>query len=159
MTKAVISVGSNLGNRKQNLDFAFSEIEKLVHSKVLAKSGIYETQAIGGPDQDSFLNAIVLLETEIRPLDLLKELQEIENACGRTREIKWGPRTLDLDIIDYENFTSNTNELQIPHPRAFERRFVIEPLMDIAPDWQLSNRALTELISDLSDQKVVRWQG
>ncbi len=159
MTKAVVAVGSNLGDRQQNLYFAFDEISKLPSTKILSKSSLYETQAIGGPEQGAFLNAAVLVETELHPNELLIKLQSIETARGRTREINWGPRTLDLDIIDVENFTSDTEELQIPHPRAVSRRFVIEPIIEIAPNWKFSERSVSEILNELSDQKVSKWEG
>ncbi len=158
MTKAVISIGSNLGDREQNLLFAFNQIEKLHQTATLAKSEIYETDPIGGPDQNSFLNAVALIDTQLAPIELLNELRKIENASGRTREIKWGPRTLDLDIIDYQNFTSITENLSIPHPRAASRRFVIEPLIDVAPDWKISGRPVSEILIELSDQNVKKWE-
>ncbi len=159
MTRAVISVGSNLGDRVQNLSFALNQIENLLATDILATSAIYQTAAIGGPEQDDFLNAVLLIETEMDAHQLLEQLQSIETACGRTREIKWGPRTLDLDIIDFENLVSSSEVLQIPHPRAVSRRFVVEPLFEIAPDWQLAGQPLSRLLEELSNQKVEKWVG
>lgn len=159
MTKAVISVGSNLGNRMENIDFAINKIQKLPATDILATSAIYQTAAIGGPEQQDFLNAVLLIDTEMDAHQLLEQLQFIETSCGRTREIKWGPRTLDLDIIDFENLVSNSVDLQIPHPRAVSRRFVVEPLFEIAPDWQLAGEPLSRLLEELSNQKVEKWEG
>ena len=158
MTKAIISIGSNLGDRLHYLELAFTQIEKLTQTQIIARSSIYETAAIGGPEQDAYLNAIVLVETGLEPLDLLTALQDIEMAAMRTRDVKWGPRTLDLDIVDYENFNSNTYELQIPHPRAKERRFVLEPLAEIDSDWNLSGQKVSNLLKNVSDQNVTKWE-
>jgi 2-amino-4-hydroxy-6-hydroxymethyldihydropteridine diphosphokinase len=158
MTKAVISIGSNLGDRLHYLEFAFTQIEKLSQTQTIARSSIYETTAIGGPEQDAYLNAIVLVETDLEPLVLLTALQDIETAAMRTRDVKWGPRTLDLDIVDYENFNSNTDELQIPHPRAKERRFVLEPLAEIDADWNLSEQKVSDLLKNVANQNVTKWK-
>ena len=158
MTKAIISIGSNLGDRLHYLEFAFTQIEKLSQTQTIARSSIYETAAIGGPEQDAYLNAIVLVETDLEPLDLLTSLHDIEMAAMRTRDVKWGPRTLDLDIVDYENFNSNTDELQIPHPRAKERRFVLEPLAEIDADWNLSEQKVSDLLKNVANQNVTKWK-
>lgn len=117
-----------------------------------AVSGLYETEPIGGPAQDPYLNAVVVLDSSMSPHDLLDSLQGIEMAHGRSREVRWGPRTLDLDVIAKEGGAVDTPELQIPHPRAAERLFVIEPLSDVWPDAMVGEgmtaAAARELVAD-----------
>jgi len=157
MTKAVISLGSNLGDREANIKFALNSIAEISDIQIVKTSSIYESEPVGGIDQASFLNAVVVVETNLNPNDLLENLQTIENLAGRTREIKWGPRTLDLDIIDIEGFVSNTEKLQVPHPRALERKFVLQPLAEIYPNWKLFSQDVKDLVHDVSDQVVNIW--
>jgi 2-amino-4-hydroxy-6-hydroxymethyldihydropteridine diphosphokinase len=97
-------------------------------------SGLYETEPVGGPAQESFLNAVVLLETDLPAQQLLAALQEIETAHGRVRTERWGPRTLDLDIVAVDEEPIVSPDLEVPHPRAAERRFVLEPLSQVWPE-------------------------
>ena len=159
MTKSLIGVGSNLGNRKDNIEFAFMQIKNIPRTKILSVSSLYETEAIGGPEQDAFLNAVALVETDLAACELLTELQSIETAAGRKREIKWGPRTLDLDIIDFEGFESASEELQIPHPRATSRRFVLEPLLEVSPGWHISGESVEKLLNHVQGQQVTKLDG
>lgn len=157
MTKAVISLGSNLGDREANIEFGLNSIDGFSDIQIVKTSSIYESEPVGGPDQTSFLNAVVVVETNLNPNELLDKLQTIENSAGRTREIKWGPRTLDLDIIDVEGFVSNTEKLKVPHPRALERKFVLQPLAEIFPDWKLYSRDVKDLLHEVSHQVVNIW--
>jgi 2-amino-4-hydroxy-6-hydroxymethyldihydropteridine diphosphokinase len=157
MTKAVLSLGSNQGDRIKNLDFAFENIGKISQTEILTKSKIFETDPIGGPEQESYLNAVVLVETSLVPQILLTALQDIENLAGRTRETKWGPRTLDIDIIDVEGFVSDSETLQVPHPRAKERRFVLQPMAEVSPQWLISGTSVLELLAQVTDQNVREW--
>ena len=127
--KAVLALGSNLGDSKAILIAAISEIEKI--SSVLAKSTFHLTKPVGGPEQADFLNAVIILETELRAQELLHKCHEIENKYGRTREIKWGPRTLDIDIISYGDELISTDDLTIPHPLAHLRSFVLAPWLEL----------------------------
>lgn len=158
MTKAVLSLGSNQGDRIKNLDIAFENIGKISQTEILAKSKIFETDPIGGPEQESYLNAVVLVETGLVPQILLTALQDIENLAGRTRETKWGPRTLDIDIIDVEGFASDSEQLQVPHPRAKERRFVLQPMAEVSPQWLISGSSVLELLAQVTDQNVREWK-
>ncbi len=106
--------------------------------KVQSVSPLYETAPLGGPKQGPFLNACALLETALLPEELLEKMQEIENALGRVREERWGPRLIDLDILTYEGSLINTPTLELPHPRLAERDFVLIPLFDIAPELFIS---------------------
>jgi 2-amino-4-hydroxy-6-hydroxymethyldihydropteridine diphosphokinase len=158
MTKAVLSLGSNQGHRIKNLEIAFENIGKISQTEILAKSQIFETDPIGGPEQESYLNAVVLIETDLVPQILLAALQDIENIAGRTRETIWGPRTLDIDIIDVEGFVSDSETLQVPHPRAKERRFVLQPMAEVSPQWLISGTSVLELLAQVTDQNVREWK-
>ena len=130
--KAVIALGSNLGNRELNIDSAIAELVKIV--KITHLSTNHETDPVGGPEQPKYLNAIAIAETELEPEELLIAMLEIENKLGRKREIHWGPRTLDLDLIVFGDEVIDSEILVLPHPRAHERRFVLEPWLEIEPD-------------------------
>lgn len=158
MTKAIVSVGSNLGTRSKNLTFAIDSLANIPNTSILKKSSIYETAPIG-PEQNDFLNAVVLLETQISPIDLLHALQDIENEAGRTRDLKWGPRTLDLDIVDFEGYKSDFTDLVIPHPQAVKRRFVLEPLFEIEPNWKINEVSVADLLDEVSEQRIELWNG
>lgn len=162
MTAALIALGSNIGESRSLLVTAVHEINELAATRVEAVSRLYATAPVGYEDQPDFLNAAALLETQLSPADLLAALHHIEVVHGRTREVRWGPRTLDLDVIDYEGFVSSEPELQIPHPRATERQFVLQPLADVAPMWRLSGQAVENLVAQSDDVRVIAdtsWSG
>lgn len=155
MIQAALSIGSNLGDRLANLQFALAQLS-MHECELVAVSSVYETDPVGGVPQDSYLNAAVIVNTELSAEELLRTALEIENLANRVREVRWGPRTLDIDVIDVLGFTSGTEELTVPHPRAHERAFVLVPLLQIAPEWKLGGTQLiSDLIVNLSDQKVV----
>lgn len=129
MPQAVLSVGSNLGDRHANISVALSKLENI--GRIAALSDIYETPPLGYAEQGDFLNAAVALETSLAPEDLLDSLMRIEGELGRVRKIANGPRTIDLDIIFYENVAIKSEKLELPHPRWTERDFVITPMLDI----------------------------
>lgn len=130
--KAVIALGSNLENRKLNLDIAVTKLEELLVDLIVSK--YMESKAVGGPVQPDYLNAIAIGESNLQPEELLNQLLEIENQMGRVREVKWGPRIIDLDLIVYGEYTSNTQKLKLPHPLASSREFVIKPWLSIDPE-------------------------
>lgn len=132
MTRYAIALGSNLGDRAGQLRAAVGEIGQL--GEVRGVSGLYETAPVGGPEQDPYLNAVVVVESSLQPGHLLDRLHSVETGLGRERSVRWGPRTLDLDIITTDGGPVGTSELQIPHPRAAYRRFVLEPLCDVWPE-------------------------
>ena len=138
MSKVVLGLGSNLGDRLQNLQFAVDTLRRAPKTQVLAVSRVYETEPVGYEEQPDFLNAAVLLETDLSPKTVLGICLGIEAAAGRERTIKNGPRILDLDVLLYENVKSDSFELTLPHPRMLERAFVLLPLFDLFP----SGRAL-----------------
>lgn len=130
MSRAFLSLGSNLGDSLRLLTDA---VESLGQS-VASVSPVYETDPIGGPSQAAFLNLVVELDTELEPRELLAVCHRLESGANRVRLERWGPRTLDVDIIAMDGVTVDEPDLQIPHPRANERRFVLAPLADLAPD-------------------------
>lgn len=145
--KVVIALGSNLGNREATLDFAASRLsEHLSHIKI---SSYIETDPVGGPEQPKYLNAVAVGETTLTAEILLNELQQIENEAGRTREVRWGARTLDLDIIMYGDVVSNDPTLTLPHPRAHERAFVLAPWLEVDPNAILGGAPISELLAKL----------
>ena len=134
MAKAWIGIGSNVGDRLSNLVRGLSCLAKLPGTSVLAVSSVYECEPVGKTDQPWFLNAALALDTAFGPRELLRELLRIERLCGRERLERWGPRTLDLDILVYEDRIESEAGLIIPHPRLRERAFALVPLSEIAPD-------------------------
>jgi len=133
MPAAFIGLGSNLGDRMGYLREALTRLEQ--EPVRLGKvSPLYETEPVGGPLQGPYLNACATFETVLSPVSLLRRLQQIETALGRVRRERWGPRTVDLDLLVYGNVIMRTPSLELPHPRLAERDFVLQPLKDIAPE-------------------------
>lgn len=132
MSICYLGVGSNSGNRRKNIKTAISKISRLVNTRLLKASGIIETDPVGGPaGQQKFLNAAVKIETEIPPRKLLKSLKKIEKDLGRVITVRNGPRTIDLDILLYGSKIIKSRDLIVPHPRMFEREFVLKPLSQV----------------------------
>lgn len=129
MTRAFLSLGSNLGDRRRYLREAVGSLGRAV----VAVSPVYETDPVGGPEQERFLNLVVELETDLSPRELLAVCHRLESGAGRVRVERWGPRTLDVDILWMEGIEVDEPDLQVPHPRMWERRFVVAPLADLAP--------------------------
>jgi 2-amino-4-hydroxy-6-hydroxymethyldihydropteridine diphosphokinase len=142
--KAVIALGSNLGNRELNIDSAIAELAKIIEITHLSTN--HETDPVGGPEQPKYLNAILIAETQLDPHELLISMLEIENKLGRKREIHWGPRTIDLDLIVFGDEVVVSDVLVLPHPRAHERKFVLEPWLEIDPTAQIPGLGLVESI-------------
>jgi 2-amino-4-hydroxy-6-hydroxymethyldihydropteridine diphosphokinase len=144
--RAFLSLGSNLGDRRALLRDAIDSLPDVV-----AVSPLYETDPVGGPQQESFLNLVAELWTRLTPLQLLGVCHRIESSAERVRDVRWGPRTLDIDIIWIDGVTMDTERLTIPHPRWKERRFVLAPLRDLAPelvddrDLQLAHGAVRQV--------------
>ena len=130
--KAVVSLGANIGDPKANLDLAVALLREA--TDVIAVSGYLQTKPVGGPEQPDYLNAVAIVESELPAKDLLALLNGIETAMGRTREIHWGPRVIDLDLIQYGGLLVSDEKLTLPHPRAHERRFVLAPWFEIEPE-------------------------
>ena len=155
MTRAVIALGANLGDARAALKGASEAIEATPGVSVLAQSSVYSTAPIGGVEQPDYLNAVVIVDTTLSPPELLDRLHDIENAWHRTREVRWGPRTLDLDLIDYTGVTSDDPELTLPHPRAHERAFVLVPWLEADPEAELTGFGpVAGLVPALGDQGI-----
>ena len=127
--RAFLGLGSNIGDRRATLQAAVAALPDLV-----AVSPVYETEPVGGPEQDSFYNIVVELATERTPRQLLEVCRELETAAGRVREVRWGPRTLDVDVLMVGDLTVDEDDLTVPHPRMHERNFVMAPLLDLYPE-------------------------
>jgi 2-amino-4-hydroxy-6-hydroxymethyldihydropteridine diphosphokinase len=146
--KAVIALGANIGNPKEQMDLAVALLREAIDVK--AVSHYYQTVPVGGPEQPDYLNAVCIAESELPAAQLLALLHGIEKSLGREREVHWGPRTIDLDLIQYGGILSYAEELQLPHPRAHERRFVLEPWAEIEPDaLLLTHGKISDLLAQL----------
>lgn len=156
-----LSIGSNMGNRLDTFQTAFRLLDENKHIKLVSCSSLYETDPVGYTDQDCFLNAVFKVETDLKPEELLRICMQIEQELGRKRDIRWGPRTLDLDILLYNHENVETEILSIPHPRMHERAFVIIPLMELELDINLPkmNTSLSDLLDKIPDKEGVRlWK-
>jgi 2-amino-4-hydroxy-6-hydroxymethyldihydropteridine diphosphokinase len=146
--KAVVALGANIGSPREQMDVAIALLREA--TEVKAVSTYFVTKPVGGPEQPDYLNAVCILESELPALDLLAVLQGIEKSLGRERDVRWGPRTIDLDLIQYGSLLSAAAELELPHPRAHERRFVLEPWCEIEPDAiLLTHGKISELLAQL----------
>jgi 2-amino-4-hydroxy-6-hydroxymethyldihydropteridine diphosphokinase len=156
---AYFSLGSNLGNREQNLQEAIRRAK--AWGRIVAVSSFYETEPVEFTDQPCFLNCVIALETTADSAQLMRELLRIENEMGRKRTVKKGPRSIDIDILLFGDAVVNTPELTIPHPEMTRRRFVLEPLAEIAPELlhPVSQKAVKELLAELAPgQRVQKYQ-
>jgi 2-amino-4-hydroxy-6-hydroxymethyldihydropteridine diphosphokinase len=134
LTRAYLALGSNLGDRAAHLQSAVDELDAMSGVRVVGVSRVYETAPVGGPEQGDYLNAVVAVETDLDPFGLLAAAQACEQRAGRERRERWGPRTLDVDVLLYDDVQMDDATLTIPHPRMWERGFVLAPLRDVAPD-------------------------
>jgi len=150
---AYIGFGSNLGDRLENCRNAIGALAALPPCSLLKTSSFYETSPVGMVDQPAFINGVVLLETDEDAHWLLRQMLEIEKTFGRIRNLKWGPRSIDLDLLFFDDQIINTPELSVPHPSLHERRFVLEPLNEVAPDFRHPSlgKSVADLRNDLKD--------
>jgi 2-amino-4-hydroxy-6-hydroxymethyldihydropteridine diphosphokinase len=155
--KAVLGLGANLGDRAAALQAAVDALAAVV--RVVAVSAIYETAPVGGPEQPSYYNAVVVVDTELAPADLLDLGHRIEAAAGRVRLERWGPRTLDVDVLAYADVRTDDPDLSLslslPHPRAHERAFVLLPWLDVDPDARIPGRGSVAELADTVDRSGV----
>ena len=148
--RAVLSSGSNMGDARAHLQSVADEFA----GEILAASSIYATAPWGKTDQADFLNQSLLVDVDENPRELLARCQDLEQRANRVREERWGPRTLDVDIVWIEGYTSDDPELTVPHPRAHLRRFVLEPWYEMDPGALLNGARIGELLESLEDQGV-----
>jgi 2-amino-4-hydroxy-6-hydroxymethyldihydropteridine diphosphokinase len=158
MASAIIALGGNVGDVRTTFEEAIAEICSLARASRLTRSSDYVTPPWGDTQQASFINACIEIETGLAPLSLLSMLHRIERAFGRDRskETRWGPRTLDLDLIAYDDVSMDQPELTLPHPRLFERAFVLVPLAEIAPDRLIAGRSVRSALAQLSREGIER---
>ena len=150
----VLSIGTNLGDKKQNIEKAIESINSIPYTDVIDCSKIYETEPVGYARQDDFYNVALLVSSEFEPHEMLGLCLGIEAGFGRKRGIKNGPRILDIDVIFAENEKIDTKNLEIPHPRYNERRFVLEPMLDIFPSGVAFGIDFKQYISKIDGQGV-----
>jgi 2-amino-4-hydroxy-6-hydroxymethyldihydropteridine diphosphokinase len=162
MERVLIGLGSNQGDSVQICLAAIQRLADHPHVMLLKRSSLYRTAPLPVTDQPWFINGVVLCETDLHPEELLALIHQIELEFGRIRQARWGPRTLDLDLLAFGNHHLDLPSLTLPHPRLHERRFVLEPLLEIDPDWVHptlkvgARELLKRVIDDQTDQEVER---
>ena len=155
--KVYLSLGSNIGNRQKYIESAIELVGKREGIKILKKSGLYETSPIGYVEQDLFLNAVIKIETDFSEREILKIINKIENELDRKREIRWGPRTIDIDILIFSDKKINETDLIIPHKEMLNRLFVLVPLIEIYDGEYFEKEKIIERIEELvavGNQKI-----
>ncbi|MEK9285664.1 MULTISPECIES: 2-amino-4-hydroxy-6-hydroxymethyldihydropteridine diphosphokinase [unclassified Bradyrhizobium] len=155
---ALIALGGNVGDVRATFKKAIAHICSMAQAALLARSSDYTTPPWGDEEQDPFINACIEIETNLDPHALLFVMQKVEQKFGRTRtkERRWGPRTLDLDMIAYDDVALQTPDLTLPHPRLFERAFVLVPLAEIAPDRLIAGIKVRDALASVSTQGIER---
>lgn len=161
MNNVFLSIGTNMGNREHNLKLAVQSLQNIENVSVKTVSSIYETAPVGYVNQPNFLNIAVFVQTPHSPFEMLDICQSIENELGRIRQIRWGPRVIDLDILLFNHENIEAENLIVPHPRMYERAFVLVPLIEIASE--VSNeqlqKAKVELAKfDIESEGVKKWK-
>ncbi len=151
---AYLGLGSNIGNKFEYIEKAIENISRNSKIKIIKQSSYYETDPVGYENQESFINLCLKIETDFSPVQLLEETQKIENSLGRTREVRWGPRTIDIDILLYSDLEIKNRVLTIPHARITERAFVLIPLQEINKDIVINNKRIDEYLSEIEGQGV-----
>jgi 2-amino-4-hydroxy-6-hydroxymethyldihydropteridine diphosphokinase len=158
LASAIVALGGNLGDVRATFGSAIADICGLAQARLLARSSDYATPPWGEEQQPPFVNACIEIETALAPQALLTVLQAVERKFGRDRsqERRWGPRTLDLDLIAYDDLTLQTEALTLPHPRILERAFVLVPLAEIAPERKIGGRSVKAALADVSTAGIER---
>lgn len=150
--KIVFALGSNLGERAENLEAAVARLNEIV--EITHLSTFYETDPVGGPDQPDYLNAVAIAEGEVDPQQLILDVLNIEKDLGRVREVKWGARIIDIDIITIDDLLITSPNLTLPHPLAHTRSFVLEPWFEIDPHAQIPGKGgVAELLASLENNE------
>ena len=153
MARAYLGLGTNIGDRLKFLKEACKLISEIPNTTITKKSKVYETKAWGYKDQDDFLNLCLEINTNLSPMELLENCQRIELELKRERVLRWGPRTIDIDILLYNDIISNDEMLTIPHPRIQERAFVMIPLIDISENLVINNKPIKEHLQNLTKEE------
>ena len=158
MASAIIALGGNVGDVRTTFKKAIAEICRVAQAGLLARSSDYSTPPWGDMQQAQFVNACIEIQTTLDPLSLLSVLLTIERTFGRdrSRERRWGPRTLDLDLIAYDDISMVQPELTLPHPRLFDRAFVLVPLAEIAPDRLIAGRRVKAALAEIGSEGIER---
>jgi 2-amino-4-hydroxy-6-hydroxymethyldihydropteridine diphosphokinase len=154
MPKAYLGIGGNIGKVKENIEEALKLLQDENKLRLLKQSSYYETAPIGYELQEWFLNIVIEVETTLTPYELLSLCNKVEQQLKRERIIRWGPRTIDIDILLYEDYESNEEKLTVPHPRMQERAFVVIPLLEIAPDLYMKGQSLKEISNNINNQEI-----
>jgi 2-amino-4-hydroxy-6-hydroxymethyldihydropteridine diphosphokinase len=154
---AYIGIGSNLGDKLHHCEKTISEILKIDRHKLLAKSSLFKTQPIGYTSQNWFVNGVIKIETDLEAPELLRTLKTTESQLGRTETFRWGPRTIDLDILFFDDIEIHTEELQIPHPLIQDRQFVLIPLAEIDQNFihPVLKKTVQELLNNFKEDQGV----
>lgn len=158
MVKAFLSLGSNMGDRLEYLSKAIDKIAEIQGCNILNKSRVYETEPWGYENQEAFLNLCISIETSLSPYELLESLQKIELELDRVRKIHWGPRTIDIDILLFDDIICEDDKLTIPHPRMRERAFVLIPLYDIEKNLIIDGIKLEDLINKIDTRGIKEYK-
>lgn len=158
MVKAFLSLGSNMGDRLEYLSKAIDNIAEIQGCNILNKSRVYETEPWGYENQEAFLNLCISIETSLSPYELLESLQTIELELDRVRKIHWGPRTIDIDILLFDDIICEDDKLTIPHPRMRERAFVLIPLYDIEKNLIIDGIKLEDLINKIDTRGIKEYK-
>jgi 2-amino-4-hydroxy-6-hydroxymethyldihydropteridine diphosphokinase len=158
MASALIALGGNIGDVRATFPRVIGEICRQAQAALTARSADYETPPWGDVEQPAFINACIAVDTGLSPHVLLAALHDVERMFGRdrARETRWGPRTIDLDLIAYDDVALDTPELILPHPRLFERAFVLVPLAEIAPERMISGQSVRDALRRVSSDGIVR---
>ncbi|WP_323959967.1 2-amino-4-hydroxy-6-hydroxymethyldihydropteridine diphosphokinase [Arthrobacter sp. JZ12] len=149
--RCILALGSNLGESRDTLSLAVADLVNSPRVRLRGISPIARTKPVGGPEQPDYLNMVIEIETDLGPYELLEHCQAVENKHQRVRTVRWGPRTLDVDIITYGDLVSDDEKLTLPHPRAAERAFVLQPWAWMDASATLSGRPVVELAAEAED--------
>jgi 2-amino-4-hydroxy-6-hydroxymethyldihydropteridine diphosphokinase len=157
-TSAYIGLGANLNNPKQQIEVAFKALANLPNTQLLLRSSLYQSAPMGPQDQDDYINAVAKIETSLTPIDLLDQLQSVEKTQGRVRKAeRWGPRTLDLDLLLFGDQAIQCERLTIPHYGLRQRAFVLLPLQEIAPELKLPDgTSINSIVEELTEQGITK---
>lgn len=159
MSRVYLGLGTNVGDRLKYLNDAIDYIKKIENTKIVRISKVYETRPWGYTNQNDFLNLCVAIETNLKPKDLLQKCLEVELNLKRERIIRWGPRTIDIDILIYDDIICNDEKLTLPHPRIQERAFVLIPLIDLNEKLTIKGRLLKDWLSELDVEEIKEYIG